>query len=94
MRDGVLVACFVKKDDARQAVRILAQKGLFRTTVLHKDKNGQKVIRDPFIRRRLLGYLVSLVFCLSVTALVAYLVKSPISSLPFSPFAEKKLLRC
>ena len=60
---AILIGYFARQDEARKALRELAQLGFGRAALAHKSTDGDIHIADPFLRRRALG--VILATCLS-----------------------------
>ncbi len=60
---GILIGYFAQQDEARRALRELAQHGFSRTALVHKGTNGDVHVADPFLWRRAIG--VAVAACLS-----------------------------
>ncbi len=52
MDDGILIGYFAQHDEARKALRELAQQGYSRTALVQKDTDGDVRHTVPFLRRR------------------------------------------
>jgi cyclic beta-1,2-glucan synthetase len=61
MKSGILAAYFVRRDEAREALRELGRRGFRRAALIHKTLDGHVHIVDPFIRRRALAVTLSAV---------------------------------
>ncbi|WP_243688809.1 glucoamylase family protein [Geotalea toluenoxydans] len=63
MDAGVIICYFAKQDESRNALRQLGRQGFRRTALIHKGKDGDIRLTDPFVWRRAVGaILVSLLF--------------------------------
>ncbi len=73
---AILIGYFARQDEARKALRGLAQLGFGRAALAHKITDGDIHIADPFLRRRVLR--ATLAACLSggIGALAAVLWQS------------------
>ena len=60
---AILIGYFAKQDEALKALGELAKQKIFRTTLVHKDLEGNLRITDPFLRHRVMGVIRSA--CLS-----------------------------
>ncbi len=88
---GILIGYFAKQDEARSALRELAQKGFRRAALVHKDADGAVRIADPCRRRRALGATLAAALFGGIGALVA-LLRHGSQELPaWSPFASQTL---
>ncbi|MGA2975557.1 MAG: glucoamylase family protein [Spirochaetia bacterium] len=61
MKAGILTAYFVKRDEARGALRELGRRGFRRAALIHKTADGRVHTLDPFLRRRALAVTLSAV---------------------------------
>ena len=52
---GILIGYFARQDEARKALRGLAQQGFSRTALVHRGTDGEIHSTDPFLWRRALG---------------------------------------
>ncbi len=52
MKAGILTAYFVRRDEAREALRALGKKGFRRAALIHKTADGHVHTLDPFLWRR------------------------------------------
>jgi cyclic beta-1,2-glucan synthetase len=63
LKAGILTAYFVRRDEARGALRLLAKKGFRRAALIHKTADGRVHTLDPFLWRRAFGVtLTALLF--------------------------------
>ncbi|GFE56232.1 cyclic beta 1-2 glucan synthetase [Geobacter sp. AOG1] len=56
---GILIGYFAQQDEARKALRELAQQGFHRTALIHKGTDGYVHISDPFLWRRAVGIILA-----------------------------------
>ena len=61
MKAGILTAYFVRRDEARGALRELGRKGFRRAALIHKTADGRVQTLDPFLWRRALAVTLSAV---------------------------------
>ena len=59
MKAGVLTAFFVRRDEARRALKELSRKGFRRAALIHKAADGRVHTLNPFHRRRALGAILA-----------------------------------
>jgi cyclic beta-1,2-glucan synthetase len=52
MKSGILTAYFVRRDEARKALRELGKRGFRRAALIHKTADGHVHTLDPFVWRR------------------------------------------
>jgi len=71
---GILIGYFAKRDDARGALRELAQQGFTRTALAHKGTGGDVQVADPFFRRRALGATLAAILSGGIGGIAALLV--------------------
>ncbi len=63
MNTGILIGCFAKQEDARQAWRKLRARGYHRAAWVGKDSDGEVHIWDRFPRRQALGAVAAFLLC-------------------------------
>jgi len=61
MKSGILTAYFVRRDEARKALRELGRSGFRRAALIHKSADGRVRILDAFLWRRALAVTLSAV---------------------------------
>ncbi|MBP1697908.1 MAG: glycosyltransferase 36, partial [Deltaproteobacteria bacterium] len=59
MEAGTLIGYFAERDEARRSLRELQRRGFRRAAWVHKTADGEVHIRDPFLRRRALGVILT-----------------------------------
>src|SRR5208337_518918 len=63
MKSGILTAYFVRRDEAREALRALGRKGFHRAALIHKTAEGHVHTLDPFLWRRAIAAAFLAVVC-------------------------------
>jgi len=63
MKPGILTAYFVRRDEAREALRALGKKGFHRAALIHKTAAGHVHVLDPFLWRRALMLTLLAALC-------------------------------
>ena len=85
---GTLIGYFAKQDEARRALRELAAQGFHRAALLHRGKDGDVRIADPFLRRRALEITLGAALFGGIGGLVALLrhwsMSFPLRDISFS----------
>ncbi len=81
MKAGILTAYFVKRDEARGALRELGKRGFHRSALIHKTADGQAHISEPFLLRRAIAMTLSAVLFGALAGAVALLFCSSWPSL-------------
>jgi cyclic beta-1,2-glucan synthetase len=59
LKAGILTGFFVRRDEARAVLRLLARKGFRRVALIHKTADGRVHTLDPFLWRRALGVILT-----------------------------------
>jgi cyclic beta-1,2-glucan synthetase len=59
LKAGILTAFFVRRDDARRALKALRRKGFRRAALIHKASNASVSVADPFPGRRALATVLA-----------------------------------
>jgi hypothetical protein len=74
MKSGILTAYFVRRDEARKALRALGKKGFRRAALIHKTADGRVRTLDPFVWRRacVVAFLAALFGALAGAALLLF----------------------
>jgi len=70
LKAGILIAYFVRHDEARRALRALRKKGFRRAALIHKTADGRVHTLDPFLRRRALGVTLAAILFGGLVAVV------------------------
>jgi cyclic beta-1,2-glucan synthetase len=73
LKAGILTAYFVRREEARAALRLLGRKGFHRAALIHQGRGGGAHTLDPFLRRRLLGVIFATVLFGGLAAAVSLL---------------------
>ncbi len=89
MKAGILTAYFVRRDEARKALKALVKKGFRRAALIHKNADGHVHTLDPFLWRRAFAmtFLAVLFGGLALAALLLFQWRWSGPSAPPSPAA-------
>jgi cyclic beta-1,2-glucan synthetase len=90
MKPGILTAYFVRRDEARKALRTLGKKGFRRAALIHKNADGHVHTLDPFLWRRaiVVTFLAALFGGLAGAAIALFQLDVPGMGVPLSTAAS------
>ncbi|MBC8018379.1 MAG: glycosyl transferase, partial [Verrucomicrobia bacterium] len=74
---GILIGYFAKRDEARKALRELAQQGFRRAALVSKGTDGDVHSTDPFVWRRALGVTLASILSGGIGGIAALLLQWP-----------------
>ncbi len=91
MNDGILIAYFAQKNEARKALRELVRQGFIRTIMVHKETHGDVQTTVPFLRRRTFSIVIAAVIFGWCGSLAVPLLRLP-ARLPYGSISTAMVL--